>query len=265
MMSTPFLLSTRPLTAREPFSAFPSSRFARATSVWSQTSGAWRRCVSCVARRRARRRARDVCGDARRAGRPPRGDASRLGNGDGRAARPRRRTWRPRASRPRRRTRAPLRNRRRSRAGASPRSARDGCVAGPGGRRTRRVRGDAASTVRTRHRWRLLLPGNVRTHPTTTTTTPKRRALVLPTRRLYLGLREAMRNRNRTMRNQPRQRPDAASTAEGRMHETNPRTARTSRGGSRLRSRVSVKGSSREKTGETNTTKKKTAMTKVSR
>jgi hypothetical protein len=140
-----------------------------------------------------------------------------------------------------------------------------GRVAGPGGRRTRRVRGDAASTVRTRHRWRLLLPGNVRTHPTTTTTTPKRRALVLPTRRLYLGLREAMRNRNRTMRNQPRQRPDAASTAEGRMHETNPRTARTSRGGSRLRWRVSVKGSSREKTGETNTTKKKTAKTKVSR
>lgn len=220
LMSTSFFLSTRPLTAREPFSAFPSSRLARATSVSSQTSGAWRRCVSCVARRRARRRARDVCGDARRAGRPPRGDASRLGNGDGRAARPRRRTWRPRARRPRRRTRAPLRNRRRSRAGASPRSARDGRVAGPGGRRTRRVPGDAASTVRTR--WRL--PGNVRTHPTTTTTTPKRRALVLPTRRLYLGLREAMRNRNRTMRNQPRHRPDAASTAEGRMHETNGRT-----------------------------------------
>lgn len=243
---------TRPLTAREPFSAFPSSRFARATSVSSQTGGAWRRCVSCVARRRARRRARDVCGDARRAGRPPRGDASRLGNGDGRAARPRRRAWRPRARRPRRRRRAPLRNRRRSRAGASPRSARDGRVAGPGGRRTRRVPGDAASTVRTR--WRL--PGNVRTHRTTTTTTPKRRALVLPTRRRR-GLREAMRNRNRPMKNQPRHRPpDAASTAARRMHETNPRTARTSRVGSRLRWRVSVRGSSREKTGETKKSQK---------
>ena len=85
----------------------------------------------------------------------------------------------------------------------------------------------------------------------TTTTTPKSRALVLPTRRRR-GLREAMRNRNRPMKNQPRHRPpDAASAAARRMHETNPRTARTSRVGSRLRWRVSVRGSSREKTGET--------------